>query len=249
MQRFLIYKILMLVSCLLFLSSCKKENMCDCMKSTGEVTSESRTLGNFNQIELNDNINLILTQDTVNSVKIQAGKHLLKLIKTDINNGMLYIKNDNRCNWVRSYKKEIYAYLHFKNLINLTNHGSGDISSTDTIRSNIIYIENRDGSGTIHLTIRSEQSYIKEHLGPADFYISGKTSYNYIWAAGYGIMDCRNLLSDDALVVNRGTNSCYVNVKNSLIAEIDYTGNIYYSGEPKTISTKIEGTGKLLQLK
>ncbi len=222
--------------------------MCDCLKSTGETVIEHRTLLSFDQIELDDNINLILTQDTVNYIEIEAGKHLHKLIKTNINSGILTIRNNNKCNWVRSYKKEINAYLHFKNITGLKYNGSGDICSTDTIKSKIIYIENLDGSGTISLTIRSDQSYIKEHTGPADFNIRGKTSYNYVWAAGYGLMDCRNLRADNVTVINKGTNSCFVNAKNSLDAEIDYTGNIYYIGKPNSISTKIDGIGKLLQL-
>ena len=223
--------------------------MCDCFKSNGSTTKEKREAFEFSRIELDDNIDLVLTQDTINSIGIEAGKHLQKLIKAELSGGnTLYIHNDNKCNWVRSYDMKITAYVHFKTLTNLTYRGSGNITCTDTIRSPVIYIENWNGSGIIDLTVNSKEAYIKEHIGPADFFIKGKTEMCYLWAAGYGRMDCSHLLSDKSTVINKSTGNCYINASSSLSAEIYYIGNIYYSGNPSDISKKIEGSGKLVKL-
>jgi hypothetical protein len=221
--------------------------MCDCFKSNGDIKTEIRTLGDFNRIELDDNINLILKQDTINRIEIEAGGYLLKLIKTDISDRTLTIRNNNKCNWVRSYKKEINAYLRFKSLESLIYRGSGNISCEDTIQSPVLYIETSDGSGVIDLTVKSNESYFKEHIGPADFIIKGKTSQNYIWAAGYGKMDCGGLQSETVLVINRSTNDCYVNACKALKGEIYYNGNIYYKGNPANLTIKREGEGRLIR--
>jgi hypothetical protein len=91
----------------LFSLSCNKENRCDCFKSTGDITSESRNISDFKKIILEDNINLYITPDTIYSLTIEAGAHLLKSIKTEVTDSCLILKNENKCNWVRNYKDKI----------------------------------------------------------------------------------------------------------------------------------------------
>jgi hypothetical protein len=232
---------------MLAFGGCRKENICDCLKSTGEIIKETRQLGEFERINLDNNINLIITQDSSYTAVIESGENLMSLIKTDVKDNCLYIKNDNVCNWVRSYKKEINVYLTLKKLSYITNTGSGDITSTDTIFTNIIGIENVNGSGTINMILKSKESYFFEILGPADFIIKGKSGYNYIWASGYGKFDCSELSSSNSLTINNGTNNCFVNVSNNLDARITGTGNIYYKGNPKSIESDIKGDGRLIK--
>ncbi len=240
------YYTLNIIIFLFLFTSCKKENMCDCLKSTGKEVKETRQTDVFEEISLEDNINLFITQDTFNRIIVEAGEHLQKLIKTEVRENCLYITNDNTCNWVRSYDKQINVYLSMKNLRRLISKGSGDIISTDTIRANILDVNNDGGTGVIDMLVDANESYFRELIGPADFKIKGKSNYNYIWTAGYGKMDCRDLISYDALIVNNGTNDCYVNVSNNLKAVIFNTGNIYYSGNPKNINKTVEGSGKVL---
>ncbi len=103
---------------LLFIS-CDKEEAWDCIKSTGEITTETRILENFNKIVLYDNINLWMIQDSTAYIEITAGKNLIPKISIEIENGILIIKNENKYNWLRSYKYSIDVYLHY--LLNIWN--------------------------------------------------------------------------------------------------------------------------------
>ena len=78
--------------------------MCDCLKSTGDIIKEQRFVKDFTTLVVHDNIFVTLTQDTENSLEVEAGENLLSLIKTDVDGGTLTITNDNSCNWVLSYK-------------------------------------------------------------------------------------------------------------------------------------------------
>jgi hypothetical protein len=228
--------------------SCKKENICDCLRSTGKSVIEQRLVGDFEEIEIADNINLILRQDTFNKVEIECGEHLQNLIKTEIKDNRLYISNNNKCNWVRSYKKEINAYITFNELINIVCRGSGYIASNDTIRCDVFNLNSWDGSGVIDLTLKTKESYIREHLGAADLRIKGKTDYVFIWSAGYGIVDCRSLLACDATVISKGTNNTYLYASNNISAEIYYIGDIYYTGNPQSVKQTVTiGKGRLIE--
>src|SRR3954464_7455314 len=93
------YKIIFL-ALVFVISSCKKENMCDCLKSTGDIITQEREAGDFTDLSVYDNVNVILTQDSINSITIEAGKHLMSGIKTKVESGRLTIENTNTCNWV-----------------------------------------------------------------------------------------------------------------------------------------------------
>src|SRR5690242_20273176 len=94
------YISLCFVLCLL-LFSCKKESLFDCFKSTGDIVTERRNIGTFTETIIYNNVNVIIVQDSLTYLEINAGENLLPLITTEIRNGKLIIENNNKCNWVR----------------------------------------------------------------------------------------------------------------------------------------------------
>src|SRR5437879_832707 len=85
-------------------NSCKKQNMCDCFKSRGETIIEDRKVSDFTTIHIFDKIDVYFTQDTTvmtNTIKVVTGKHLMSNVTTEVSGGVLQIKNQNKCNFVR----------------------------------------------------------------------------------------------------------------------------------------------------
>ncbi|MFA6923007.1 MAG: head GIN domain-containing protein [Bacteroidales bacterium] len=240
-------KILLLFILTLFLS-CKKENRCDCFTGTGSIVKESREINNFYFVKVYDNINLILTQDTVNKIEVEAGKNLLPNIKTEINNNTLSISNNNKCNWVRSFKKQINVYLSVKNLYYLGCRTSGNIISTNTIITpDTFSIEGRNSSCSIKLTINTKKSFIRMHTGAQDVTINGIVDKNYMYAAGNAFIDCRNLIANNTEINHRCSGDFFAYGKNSLGGDFTGNGNLYYYGNPFLINIKHpNGKGKLI---
>jgi hypothetical protein len=229
----------------LVLISCKKENLCDCLKGTGEIVKEKRTIADFNSLEVHKNIYVTITQDSVNSIEVEAGENLLSLIETEVREGQLYITNNNTCNWVRSYEKEIHVYVHVKNLANINSYSSKDINSTNTITSPVLYIHNYF-NGNIFLDIATDESYTKQMGAGGDITITGQSDYNYVFDQGYGFVYLQNLQSNRALIWQKGTGDIHLNVRDKLDVRIDHFGNVYYSGNPEIILQPSEGSGRLI---
>ncbi len=237
---------LILIFTILFFS-CNKENRCDCFKGTGEITTEERVVTVFNKISLENNINLYITEDTVCSVKVEAGSHLLKSIKTEVTDSCLYLKNGNKCNWVRSYKDKINIYVKFIKIKGLMyKNASGNVYTTDTIHANYFQLDNFNGSGTINLIFSAHTTWFNLHTGPADLNATGTSGVCYLYSAGNGKADIRNLKTNIMFLNNKSTNECYVNVKDELEVKIGYVGDVYYTGDP-TIIKEITGSGKLIK--
>lgn len=222
--------------------------MCDCLKSTGKIKKQERIVGDFTNIWLEDNVNIILTPDTIDKITIEAGENLMELIHTEIKDNYLYITNENRCNWVRRFDISINAYISLKKLDTICYWGSGNISCTDTLKNNLFQIDVHDGSGTVDLTIDTEESRLKIHTGPPTLNIKGRTKNSIVYQFGTGMIDARNLISEYTYLKNFGTNDCYVNVTKELEAKINDIGNVYYIGNPYSIKTEYTGSGKLIKL-
>ncbi len=232
----------------LLIVSCNKGHMCDCLKSTGDITKESRTISGFNQISVSDNINLFITQDTFFAIEVEAGSHLINSIKTVVTDSCIYLTNDNKCNWVRSYKDKVNVYLTCKTIKELKyNVGSGNISSTDTLYANYFQLDDYDGFGSVNLKLVANTSWFNLHTGPADLTVTGRSSGCYLYSAGNGKADLSNYPSSDVFITNNSTNNCYINVNNLVVAQIGYIGNIYYTGSPAKITTNITGSGQLIK--
>jgi len=201
-----------------------------------KIVSENRTTNSIvTAIRLENNINLIITQDSVYDLTVEGGENLLPYIKTDVtDDGTLNIKNKNKCNFLRSYKKDINVYLKIPDLKYIYFAGKGDITSTNTLQFK-------------DLTLETNNLTILQHTGPSDFTISGSSKNTYFYSGGNGWFFCNNLISDDAHVNSNGSGDIALNVKNNLLVELTHIGNVIYSGNPSVSVSVHTGSGKIIK--
>lgn len=241
-------KITFFVVLILALFSCKKDNLCDCLKSTGPIVKETRYLSQFDIIKLSDKMNLYIYPDTCDYVVIEAGKNLIPSIETNIMNQKLHIKNENKCNWVRSFKKEINIYLHLKSLHRFECTGSGNMYFMDTLFSSEFYFDIEEASGSFQLLLNTKNAEFRFHTGAADVEAAGNTDLTYFYHAGNGPMNLEQLKSKDVWGENLSVQHTRINATRFLQVNIKHWGNIYYKGEPDTIKSFITGSGQLVKI-
>ena len=240
--------ILILVS-FIFLLSCEKGSTPDCLKSTGTLIEEEREVADFNRILLRHNVNLHLRQTQQNKITVKAGSNLMGKISTRVNeSGQLEIRNDNSCNWVRSYETPIDVYLDFIRLDSLEYRSTGDVTNEGIIRQDTLKIDVLEGAGSIELNIDADVLYCGLNYGTADIRIKGNCEISYLYSAGFGLIDNGELVSKFVYVNNRSSNDLYLKVTTELGATIENIGNIYYSGNPPVVNLNQIGTGKLIKL-
>lgn len=231
----------------LFLVSCDKD-LLNFPKSTGKTVTITRPVeNNFTTIYLNDDVNLVITQGDTYSIKLEGGENLLPEIETLINDSTLTIRNKNTFNWLRSYDKEITAYVTMPHIFELRYEATSNVTNTDTIREDSLTVTATGGSGYIDLIIKTGTAKLSIISGSADMKFSGKTGVNFIFSDGYGPFHCLNLESGFLFMRNSSTNDCYINVIHHLEYEILGLGNIYYKGNPPEISGTATSSGKLIK--
>jgi hypothetical protein len=227
--------------------SCEKEHMFDFLKSTGnDITAYRNVNGNFTEIVLENDINLVLTQGPAYEIKLVGGENMLPGIDTDIADSTLTLRNNNKFNWVRSYDRKITAYVTLPHLLRLGYKATGNVTNTDTIREDSLFVVTSGGSGYIQLLIKTKSSHLSINAGSADIEVSGISGVNYIYSNGYGPFHCLNLQTDITYITSNSTNDCYVNVRNLISYNLLSLGNIFYIGNPQKEPGKVTGSGKLL---
>lgn len=226
-----------------FFTSCKKENACDCIKRTGPIVIQKREISGFDKIIVYDNVNVLITQDSIFEVLVEAGKNLRGLITTEVSDRTLVINNNNRCNWARSYKEPLNIYIKMPVIKYITSDGTGTIKSLNTITTDTFDVQTKN-SGNIELIVNNAKIISHMH-GAGDLTLHGYTNEHACDIGGTAFLRCQDLQTQYTWVHSFTTGICYVSVNNFLECQIDKIGDIYCYGNPTTVEKTLKGTGQL----
>lgn len=229
----------------LMISSCEKDHMCDCFKSTGEVTKELRSVSAYTGLNVSDNVDVFINQGTDFSITVEAGENIIDGIITLIENNTLYIKNENKCNWVRSYNNPLSVYLTVPALSLIFHQGSGDIYSDQKLFLDSLQVELwSSGNATLNL----EAGFIKtlQHVSVGDIRLTGFAKKLYIYNNGNAFSYCADFKAKEVQVDQQSTGECYVTADSIFHYDISGIGNVYLYGNPIVTGTST-GKGQLIR--
>ena len=232
----------------LSLAQCGKDDG-TCISSTGKTITQDRSGLTYHYVEVYDNINLILTQDSVNTgIKVEAGENLIDGITTEIDNGRLVLKNANSCNWLRRFDIPVNVYLNFTRLDTLIFRAAGNITCTNEWTNDSVLFNIIEGAGQANLKLNVFKSFLYIQYGTVTVYVTGFSQVTYISSRGYGPLHAENLNSKFTYASTFSPNDIFVNASVHLEVEIGNIGNAYYCGDPAEVSTNIYGGGRLIKL-
>jgi hypothetical protein len=239
-------KLLLLTIGCLSLTTCQKDHMLDCFKSTGDQITQTRDAAEITDIQLDDNVDLIIHPNSDPYIKVTAGENLIDGIITELSGNKLYIRNENRCNWMRSFKNTYTVEVGMHNPVSIVYYGSGDISCSDSVKTPDFHFDGTNGSGSINILLSCNRLFLNNHTGRCDYHLKGKCDAAMVYLNDVATCDARELNSGYFDVTSQTTGDVYANPLNELAVQILYNGNVYYSGSPVISSEKITGNGKLI---
>lgn len=223
--------------------SCTKEQMNDCFTSTGKVVEDKRKLDVFTDVLVRGNFNLVLIEDSVNFIKIEAGSKLLDQIKTSVELRKLTIENTNTCNWVRSYKIPVNLELHYIAVDWLYLQGTVNLTNKDTIRTDTIFLQMLGNAGKVNLSISNKLVEINQPNGAADIVVDGRTDL-LVYKPGDRVSgNFLNLRARRVEAESRSEIDGYVYATESLKLITRAGGSLLYTGEAEDIEQASYGEG------
>jgi hypothetical protein len=214
------------------------------VEGSGHIITENRAVSGFHAVKLSALGNLTITQGTIESLTVQADDNLMKLIKTDVVNGVLEISFDNSA-WTSYYLsgESIKFDLTTKNLDSISFAGAGKINVNNLSVPDLSTSLTGAGSMTLsHLTL---DKLTVQLSGAGSLNADGSVTTQEINLSGVGSYSAADLKSSDTSVSLSGVGSATVWATNTLDVTVSGAGSVGYYGDPQ-ITKHVTGLGSLV---
>jgi Protein of unknown function (DUF2807). len=222
------------IAFLLLAFSCKKGHRTDCLKGTGEIVTETRTLENFNGAVIQSNFDIELIDTNANFIEITAGENLMDGITSTIENNILTIRNENKCNFVRSFKTPFSVKVYGK-LRDIWHQSDGILTNRNELTSDTIILHLEGSEADLKL---NNEYFYSDMYQPGDLTLAGNCAKITIELTSFGSFYGHELNCKNANVYNKGEGDIHVNISDTLNAVIFSVGNIYYYSTPSLLNTE-----------
>lgn len=211
--------------------------------SSFQQEKETRNVGNFSSVGLAIDADLILKQDRECSVTVEAERHMLDLIVTEVKDGKLRIKYNK---WSVPRHERITVYVSMITVDDLALSGSGSIVADGPVKTGELDLA-ISGSGNIRIDQLTATEVEASISGSGDISVAGPATVNEmeIGISGSGDVDAEQLEVNNMEVAISGSGDCKVRVTGFLKAAVSGSGNIYCTGNPQ-VDARVSGSGKVI---
>ena len=234
-----------LVALLLF--GCQREQWDDCITSAGSMRQEERTLSGFHTVELDDRVDLLLEARTTNEVGVEAGLNLIGQVVTEVRDSVLYVRNENRCNWVRSFKPRMTIKVPIHAIRKLVLRGTGNVACADTLARDRFELEQWGAQGSADLLLNVTSCSIALHTGAGDVTMRGRCiDRAELFSGIMAPLDASAMITRRVSVNNSGVADIRCWAILDLDVQIRDVGDVYYRGAPNGLRADITGSGELI---
>ena len=233
-------KIILLVGLIFINFGCSKPS--ECIESTGSIITKDFPVADFSKITVHQGISLVITEGPVNKVEVQTGENLMSNIQATVVDGLLTLKDNTTCNWVRDYGNTV-VFITAPNITEINSKTERIIASNGILTYPIlrlIAMDLSDGAGTgdFNIQVNNSQTVI-ENNNVSRYYISGQTdnlSVNFY--NGNGRFSGDNLSAKSIYVYHRGSNDMIVKPTESITGKMVSTGNVILKNNPPIVDVQ-----------
>lgn len=213
------------------------------IKGKGNNVTQTRSVSNFDEIELSIDADVYYVQDSFYSVEISAQQNVLSQLETKVEDGELEIEFDKR---VFSHSK-ITITIHAPNIKELEVNGSGKIVAEHTVNASSMKLK-ISGSGNINLASLNTSNVESEINGSGNIKVSGGIiDTEDLEISGSGDIDISGATAKSASAHISGSGNIILHATDYLDATISGSGDIKYYGNP-VMNVNISGSGKIIHL-
>lgn len=184
-------------------------------------------------------------QSPTHYMVITAGENHIDQIEYKVENQILELSNNNKCEWLREKVKEVKIKVYSPTLEKLNFRNNGSFTTKDTIY-NDFELDCFVNQGTINLLINNSNSNFSMESGGTDLNVSGYCSNAYLYNLGINHFNGFNFYTNDFHINNGSAGLNNLNVANTLLIEQNGTGDILYKGNPIITVSSYKGQGKII---
>lgn len=209
------------------------------------IQSDIRSTTGFNSIEVQDDIDVTLTQGKDFKVTVYAEPDILPYILTTTEHHVLTIHVQYGVDIEPTESVKISVQMPIVDAVSVA--GSGSVTAPNSIQSDSKISVSISGSGNVTMPIKTPSLNL-DIAGSGTANISGETRDEKLTISGAGNCLTQNLKSENAKVDIAGSGTVKLFASQKLDVSIAGSGDVYYLGSP-TITKSIAGSGTIEKLK
>ena len=242
-KKFFLISALLMLSLTLMACSIPVINI---VKGSGTLATETRTVGNFNAIQLDGSGKLVITQGETPALQIEAEDNILPDLKSTVEGDTLILGFQDKF-WQKTLlpTESITYSLIVTDLNAITFNGAGNLDmnllDTDSLTITV------NGAGQVEITNLTANSLVIQINGTGNVDISGEVTSQVIGIDGAGTVQNGELKSSQATITANGLGVATVWVTDTLEVTFNGGGTLNYYGEPAIIQN-INGAADISHL-
>jgi len=218
------------IVCFLIAFGCKPDTLLDCVNTTGPIREEKRAIGQFDNLLVDSDIDVIWHDSSENLVVVRCGRNLLRKVITEVEDKTLILKNENRRNWVRSYDNPMQIDLYSKAPYLITLKGFGSFTTEDSLKTTPLTVQHY-GAGVVNMKIKVGEFYL-DFDSPNDCKVAGETDKAVYSIQRYGKLKAENMAVNQLILTMKGENDAWISVRDSVKGNHESHRTVYMKGNP-----------------
>jgi hypothetical protein len=210
----------------------------DALVKDGVLVEKDIQVEAFDRIVLETSVQLVLENDTMHSVSVEALDFVMPRLKISQNENVLTIESVG----LIGFRKKQMPVLTIKspNLDHIRSNFPVQITNTDTLKIEkmSIVINGRGSFTECDLTLDADYFSLSAYgSNVGNHILRGKARSLRMVSVGLTSMDASQLVAEKAVYVQRSVNPGFVQATDNLTIEMLSSGNVYYSGSADTTIT------------
>jgi hypothetical protein len=208
-------------------------------KGNGKVTTEIRSIADFDAIECGGAFQLFLNQGEGGSLKIETDENIIPIVVTEVKNGKLIISTKE--NIKRFDKLNIYITKNELREIDLS--GAAKLKADDEYETKQLEIE-MSGASELEMKL-SVQKLDLDLSGAANANLYGMAKTTSIEISGAAELHALDMPISEADIDCSGAANAYLNIMESIQGEASGASNIRLKGNPQHVNIKTSGAASI----
>ena len=203
------------------------------------MKTETRQVSDFRAVEISYPAEVVISQGTSESLKIEADDNVLPGLQTRVQNNTLEIFYKSKDKVVRPTKPvKITIVVKDLNQVNFESAGKLEIQSLDTDSLGVSV----SGAGDLKLNKITAKDLSVNLSGAGSMAATGTADNLDMNISGFGSFNGKELQTQTATISLSGAGSATARVAEKLDAEISGAGSINYYGSPD-VTKQVSGVG------
>ncbi len=214
------------------------------VSGNGNITSQSRNAGNYKNIDVSGNIDLVVKQENANAIKVQTDDNLQEYIVVETDGSTLRIHPKDGFNIDPS--KDIKVFVSAPSFNSFEASGACDITSDGQVTADNMMSFNLSGACGINVDVKCQKVKV-ECSGSSDVNLKGQTKDFDVSGSGSSDVKAFDLMAENVKIDISGAGDAQVYASVSLDVEVSGSGDVKYKGNATT-KQQVSGSGSVTKV-